>query len=158
MLRGWHPSKSRWTGALHILVDNLAKGVWSTGTFLRAGVDTLEADANFIGRAVAVAPAANGAHSIAADLAGWTLLAGYAGDHAHAVAALLSYQTVILAPAGDPALSSLAGGPPAAVSIGPAALAVTDAGPRVQRARDESFKALALGSPVSDGAFCVRTA
>ena len=59
LLRSWDSSKSRWTGTLHILVYDLAKGIWPTGAFLGAGVDTLKADADFIGRAVAIASAAN---------------------------------------------------------------------------------------------------
>ena len=59
LLRSWHSSKSRWTGALDILIYDLAKGIWPTSTFLGAGVDALEADADFIGRAVAIASAPN---------------------------------------------------------------------------------------------------
>lgn len=44
---------------MDILVYDLAKGIWPTSAFLGAGVDTLKADADFIGRAVAVAPAPN---------------------------------------------------------------------------------------------------
>ena len=59
LLRGWDSGKSRWTGTLDILVYDLAKGIWSTSAFLGAGIDTLKADADFIGRAVAIAPAPN---------------------------------------------------------------------------------------------------
>lgn len=59
LLRSWDSSKSRWTGTLDILVYDLAKGIWPTSAFLGAGVDTLKADADFIGRAVAIASAAN---------------------------------------------------------------------------------------------------
>ena len=44
---------------MDILVYDLAKGIWPTSAFLGAGVDTLKADADFIGGAVAVAPAPN---------------------------------------------------------------------------------------------------
>ena len=108
LLRGWHSSESRWTGTLHILVNYLAKCIWSASAFLRAGVDTLKTDANFIGWAVAVAPASDGADSIATHLSGWALLAGDAGDHAHAFAALFSNQAVVLAAAGYPTLTTLA--------------------------------------------------
>ena len=109
LLRGWDSSKSGWTGTLHILVDNLAKSVWSTSAFLRAWVDTLEADAHLVGWAVAVASAPDRADAIATNLSGGTLLAGDTGDHAHALTALLSNKTVVLAAARYPALTSLAG-------------------------------------------------
>ena len=59
LLRSWDSGKSRWAGTLDILVYDLAKGIWPTSAFLGAGVDTFKADADFIGRAVAVAPAPN---------------------------------------------------------------------------------------------------
>ena len=102
-------SKSFWTRAANIFAGYLAQGVRSTGPFLLAGVDTLEADADLIRRAVLVVPAAEGADTVAADLGAGALLAGDAGDHAHAVAALLPYQAVILTPTGIPTLSSLTG-------------------------------------------------
>jgi len=62
-------------------------------------VDTFETDANLVGWAVFIIPAANGANTIATDLAARALLAGDARYHAHAVTALLTHKTVILTPA-----------------------------------------------------------
>ena len=155
LLRGGDPSKPWWAGTLHILVENLAKSIGAACTLLSAGVDTLEADADFIRRTVAVAPAANGADSVAADLAGGTLLAGDAGDHTHALAALLSHKAVALTAARDPALAGLAGGPSGAVTVTPATLAVSDTCAGVQGARDETVQTLTLCISVGNSAFSV---
>ena len=157
LLRGGHPSKPGWAGTLNILVENLAKSIGAACTLLSTGVDTLEADADFIRRTVAVAPAADGADSVAADLAGGTLLAGDAGDHTHALAALLSHKAVALTAAGDPALAGLAGGPSGAVTVAPATLAVSDTGAGVQGAWDKTLLTLALSVSVGNCAFGVRS-
>ena len=157
LLRGWHPSKPWWAGTLDILVENLAERIGAACTLLSTGVDTLEADADFIRGTVAVAPAADGADSVAADLAGGALLAGDAGDHTHALAALLSHKAVALTAAGDPALAGLAGGPSGAVTVAPASLAVSDTCAGVQGARDKTLQALALCISVGNGAFSVRS-
>ena len=74
-----------------------------------ARIDTLEADADLVRRAVLVVPAAKGADTVTTHLRAGALLAGDAGDHAHVVAALLPHQAVILTTTGVPTLSSLAG-------------------------------------------------
>ena len=158
LLGSWYASESFWTGAANIFPGDLAQGVRSTGSFLLAGVDTLEADANLIGGAVLVVPAAEGADTVAADLGAGALLAGDAGDHAHAVAALLAHQAVILTTTGVPTLSTLAGGATDTVTVSPATLAVSYAGSGIQRTRDKPLKTLTLSLAIIDGALGVGSA
>ena len=103
------------------------------------GIDTLEADADLIGRAVLVVPAPEGADTVAADLGAGALLAGDAGDHAHAVTALLPYQAVILTTTGVPTLSSLTGGATDTIAVSSATLAVSYAGSGIQRTWDKTL-------------------
>ena len=150
-----HASEPQRAGAVDLLVDDLTQSVGATGALLLAGVDTLEVDADFVRWTVLVVSAAHTADSVAADLAGGTLLAGDAGDHTHVVAALLAHQAVRGASAGEPAGARLAGAATHTVGVSLAALAVPDAGPLVQRAGDEAGQTLALRLSVPDVALRV---
>ena len=153
-----HSGKPVRTPAVHILVEDAAESIGTTGPLLLTRVDTLEVDADLVTGTVVVASAAHTAHPGAADLAGRTLLAGDAGDHAHAVAALLAHQTIILATAGVPALASLTSAAISAVCVQATLLAVSDAGPGVQGAGDEACQTLAHSLSVPDAALSVGTA
>ena len=41
-------SEPLWTGAVHLLVDDVAESIGATGSLLLAGVDTLEVDADLV--------------------------------------------------------------------------------------------------------------